>query len=113
MSSTAQATSAGEKVSIRPSSSASAFRSCAAIGRISMASRKSDFYDLLCQGRIVNASRGGTLGKARIGVEIAIWIHFNNIRLTVRVKTHIHPSIIPTIERFEGGDRHLDDARLS
>jgi hypothetical protein len=74
-----------------------------------MASRKRDFYDLLCQGGIVNASRGSTLGKARIRVEIAIWIYIDNIGLTVRVKTHIYPSIIPAVERFEGSDRHLDD----
>src|SRR5260370_17341374 len=97
MSSSAQATSGGEKVSIRPSSSASPFRSLALIGRISMGPFQRDLHQLKSQIRIVDASGGRALGKARVWVEIPVGIYINNIRNALWRESNLHSTLIPPI----------------
>src|SRR5712692_346888 len=112
MSSSAQATSGGEKVSIRPSSSASPFRSLALIGRISMAPFQRDLHQLKSQIGIVDASSGRAFGKARVWVEIAVGIHINNIGNAPWRESNVDSTVVPAVERLESCQRRCDYPRL-
>src|SRR6185295_11490162 len=106
MSSSAQVTSSGEKVSIRDSSSASDGRSASARGRISMAPFEGDLDQPGGQRLVGDPRLRGGAGEPGLRVEIAVGVHVNNVRVAVRTQSQVHPPIIPALERVEGGGGH-------
>src|SRR6266851_1277878 len=105
MSSRAQLTSVGEKVSIRPSSSASGSRSLAAIGRISMAPLQRDLYEPHGQRGIIDPGGRRALGEPCVRMEVAIGVDVDHVWLALRREPDIHAAVIAAVERIERGHR--------
>src|SRR5215831_10601382 len=105
MTSSAQRTSSGEKFSMRSSSFARPSLSSGTAGRMSMCPFERDVHQSQGERGIVHSSGRCAPGETRVRMQVTVGIDVNFPQLTIVTETEVHPPIILTSERVEGGER--------